>query len=184
MIKSHPLTLTMKARPNRQRNICLFVGPFPLPLLSWFFLDALRWHQNRLKHSSPKKGAFSSTSCNLNGFERFSLDACSSWNLAAGFLFFFFAARRIPGEYQKKKKNITFCFSASRYSLLVKWHSLLWHYGCFSLSHSYIRCRHLHKAHCYVFSVFFRGRKSKRPLPDIWIPADFNNLGRLKVERG
>lgn len=129
MIKSHPLTLTMKAQPNRQRNICLFVGPFPLPLLSRFFLDALRWHQNRLKHSSPKKGAFSSTSCNLNGFERFSLDACSSWNLAAGFLFFFFAARRIPGEYQKKKKKnhiLFFCIqvlslSQMTFSVVTLW---------------------------------------------------------------
>lgn len=74
MIKSHPLTLTMKARPNCQRNIGVFVWSFSFFHLLHFRCPSMI-HQAVKTFGRLDESFFSFSSCNLNGFERF----LSSW---------------------------------------------------------------------------------------------------------
>lgn len=83
MIKSPPLTLTMKAWPNCQKNICLFVWSFLSSL--YYISGAPPWYTNQLKPSAARRELFLSPAViwmDLKAFSR----AGSYWNLAGGFL--------------------------------------------------------------------------------------------------
>lgn len=82
MITSHPLTLTMKAWPNCQKNICLFVWSFPSSL--YYISGGRPWYTSRLKPSAARRELFllSVIWILLKGF----LQAGSYWNLGGGFL--------------------------------------------------------------------------------------------------
>lgn len=81
MIKSHPLTLRMKAWSNCQKNICLFVWSFRSSL--YYVSGALPWYTKQLKPSATRRELFPLPVIwmDLKGFSQ----AGFYWNLAGGF---------------------------------------------------------------------------------------------------
>ena len=145
MIKSHAPTLTMKAWPNCQKNVGLFVWSFPSS--AYFISGALTWDTQQWKPSAARRELFSFSSCNFNGFKRF----LSSWFL----LKISWSLPMNTNTSPSYTQTHTHTFTKSNYI------HLLFHYDIVDSLCFCVHCHYLHKHHYHNLFLYYFWRRVK-----------------------
>lgn len=163
MIKSHPLTLTKKAWLNHQKNICLFVWPFPSSL--YYISGALPWYTKQLKPSAARWEFLLLSPAviwmDLKGFSQ----AGSNWNLAGGFCVGAVNTNKAPACPTHTFRNS---------------HPLTISLAPLEMAASFLRSTVINININIIIGITSPSRGS---CEDVRISSDLNHFDRLKLER-